>query len=122
MYFIIPRLLSRGPFNEELFNIADTVIIETPPSNDSRLPYKKNIIAIEEEMVARGGIVIAQTSRVVPGIYHNLEKMMYGTQLEILFEKDVQSSMYVFDVHSPNACFNNINVQNLELFLMRVQK
>ena len=109
-------------FIAELFDIADTVIIETPPAHDPRLSYKKNIAAIEEELISRGGTIIATTPRVAPGKHHDLKKMVYGKQLEITTLADAKSSMFIFDAQSYNKEFHQIFAQDLKAFPLEYPK
>jgi|GEM_PF-1465480 len=109
-------------FIEEMFNIADTVIIETPPAGDPRSLYKTNISAIEEEMVARQGIVIAKTPRVLPGKHQNLKKMESGLNLENAVDLEVVASMYLFQGGRKNDNFQEINVNDLSQFELAYPK
>lgn len=103
-------------FFDKASGIADTVVVETPPSNDPRLEKKTTIPAIEKELQSRNGIIIAQTPRVKPGCFDSLKKMEYGAMHNVPVDVAVKSSMYVFNNVQSNRSFNPIKPETLAKF------
>ncbi len=104
-------------FTDQLFEIADTVIIETPPASDPRLEKKSNIPAIEKYLKNKNGKIIAQTPRTVPGYFDDLKEMTYSIVYQAPVMKDVKSDMYYFsNAASSHAAYNKINTEDLSSF------
>lgn len=103
-------------FSDNLFELADTVVIETPPANDPRLEKKSTIPAIESYLKDKNGMVIAKTPRTVPGYFDDLKEMTYSVVYTAPIVKDVKSDMYYFNPAASSQTFNKIDTDALTSF------
>jgi len=86
---------------ETIFELGDTIIIETPPSNDDRVIEKPNIPLIEDYLYRKqGGVIIATTQR-APA--HNFD---YITSLEEATEA-LRIKKFTPDAFSKMFCFKS---------------
>jgi SAM-dependent methyltransferase len=103
-------------FLDEMNSIADTTIIETPPTNDPRAEKKPSIPIIVEELNKRAGVIIAKTPRTLPGSFETLQKMEYGVGYDIPTYDKIESSMTIFDNAPAKPNFSPIDPSLLPEF------
>lgn len=115
-FHVLHHIQDWKPFLNEMCNIADTVIVETPPANDLRLEKKNMIPEIVESLHKLHGTVICETPRTIPGYYDHLKIMKYGAVYPVPVDNSKKSKMFLLNQKKRNKDFKLIEPEQLSQF------
>jgi len=100
---VVHHMASWGEILDVIFQLGDTIIIETPPANDDRAKDTPSIPLIENYLMKKNnGLIIAETPRAVANNFNQIVALDGKTDY-------LSQKKYTLNAYAKMFCFENIS-------------